>query len=377
MKILMLETGGWGGICHYTYNLCKALADQKASVTLLTAEPYELSDLPHNFEVRTSFSADTTYKKKLSALKEAYKEKRPDIVHIQSTFSARKDWLAFQYARLLGIPTVYTAHNILPHDERERNARGMIWAYDKIYASAKHIIVHSEDSKQTLSDRFPLPDDKVSVIPHGNYVFVDSETIDSPPDSCAHLGLDPEKRYLLAFGTIRPYKGTEDLLEAFANIAPDFPNVNLLIAGKPIGQNPNMLRDQIQNLGILDRVDFRPDYIDIKDIAHYFVASEIAVYPYHAIYQSGALQLAYAFARPVVATSVGAFPETIDEGKNGLLVPPRDPSKLASALTEVLSYSPEQRQEMGKHARHLAQTRYAWTSVAETTLDVYHNITES
>jgi len=373
MKVLMLETGGWGGICHYTYNLCKALAEQNADVTLLTANPYELKDLPHNFDVLTPFTAETNYRNQLHAIKQVYRKIKPDIVHIQSTFSARKDWFFLLYVKLLGIPIVYTAHNILPHDEHENNARGMVWAYGQIYSAAKHIIVHSEDSRQTLQNLFSNTQDKVSVIPHGNYMFVDSETVDSPNASSNFLGLEASKRYLLAFGTIRPYKGTEDLLEAFAKIAADFPDVDLLIAGKPIGQDPNILRDEMQKLGILDRVVFRPDYIDIKDIAHYFIASDVAVYPYHAIYQSGALQLAYAFARPVVATTVGAFPETIDEGQNGLLVPPQDPQALASALRKILSYTPEQRKEMGQHARHLAQTKYAWTSVAGATLKVYHD----
>jgi len=374
MKILMLETGGWGGICHYSYNLCQALANAGASVLLLTAAPYELKDQPHNFEVVTPFDANTSYGKQIRKVIAAYRAYRPDIVHVQSTFSARKDWLILGLCKWLNIPIVYTAHNVLPHDASEKNARGMQWAYGKLYHYAKHIIAHSTDSRDSILQLFSPPTQKISVIPHGNYVFAESDTPRTKTASKNYLGLRNNTRYVLAFGTIRPYKGTEDLLDAFARIAPQLGDVNLLIAGKPIGQNPEDLIAYIHKLNLQDRVVFRPDYIDLEDIAHYFEACDIAAYPYHAIYQSGALQLAYAFARPVIATAVGAFPETVDNGQNGLLISPRNPSELAQGLSEMLSYSTEKIDAMGKHSRHLADTRYAWPSVAEKTIAIYQQL---
>lgn len=374
MRILMLETGGWGGICHYSYNLCKALSDAEISVRLLTAQPYELAELPHNFDYSTPFEADTSYGTKLENVRTCYRDYRPDIIHIQSTFSARKDWLGLVACKLFSIPTVYTAHNVLPHDEEEKEARGMKWAYGKIYKNVTHIIAHSEDSRSTIATIFAPPSDKISVIPHGNYVFAESDSPRSQNHSRKHLGLKSDGRYLLAFGTIRPYKGTEDLIEAFTQIAQQFKDVDLLIAGKPIGQDPADLVAYIDKLGLRDRVIFRPDYIPLEDIVHYFEACDIAVYPYHAIYQSGALQLAYAFARPVVATAVGAFPETIDQGKNGLLIPPKDTNQLARALAEMLAYAPDKLRAMGAHSRHLADTRYAWPSVAKKTIAIYQNL---
>jgi len=376
MRILMLETGGWGGICHYSYNLCKALANTGVSVQLLTAEPYELKDHPHNFEVTTRFDAQTPYGKQILQVIEGYRLYRPDVVHIQSTFSARKDWLMFGLCRWLNIPIVYTAHNVLPHDASEKNARGMQWSYGKLYHYAKHIIAHSYDSRDAILQLFAPHTQKISIIPHGNYVFAESDVPRTKSDSKKHLGLQNNTRYLLAFGTIRPYKGTEDLIDAFAKIAPSILDVNLLIAGKPIGQNPEDIVAYIHKYHLQDRVIFRPDYIDIEDIAHYFEACDIAVYPYHAIYQSGALQLAYAFARPVIATSVGAFPETIDHGKNGLLVSPKNPAELAQGLLEMLSYPAEKINAMGKHSRHLADTRYAWPSVAKKTINIYQQLTQ-
>lgn len=374
MKTLMIEPGGWGGICHYTYNLSEALAQTGTQVKVLTAPPYELEHNPHTYEVDTTIDANGTHTQKMCKVLDSYRTWNPDVIHIQSTFSARKDWLALVACRALSIPTLLTAHNVLPHDESERNALGMRWAYQQLYRFTNHIIAHSEDSRSALMDHFRISKHKISVIPHGNYVFAESDIPAQKSVSQNHLNLDTHFRYLLAFGTIRPYKGTEDLLTAFAQIAGKVEDVCVIIAGKPIGMDAQTLVKQAHDLGIANRVIFKTEYIDLTDIVHYFVASDIAVYPYHAIYQSGALQLAYAFARPVLATQVGAFPETIDEHKNGLLVPPREPEALAQALLHMLCLPIDKLEAMGKHSRHLADTRYAWETIAQSTNAIYHRL---
>lgn len=374
MRILMIEPGGWGGICHYTYNLSTALADHNTSLMLLTARPYELADYPHHYQVHTPFEAPFSYGAKIRATFQIHRQYHPDIIHIQSTFSARKDWLLFFLCKQTGIPVVFTAHNVLPHDESEKTAPGMQFAYRQIYRFARHIIVHSADSHRTLNALFSPKKEKVSIIPHGNYVFADNPEITTRAEARIKLNLPLQGRMLLAFGTIRPYKGTEDLIEAFADVASHHPDCFLVIAGKPIGTDPKDIQNLIAKHSLTHQVIFRPEYIAMKDIAPYFQASDIAVYPYHAIYQSGALQLAYAFSRPVVATEVGAFPETIDTGQNGILVPPHNPSNLTQALIHMLQKSDEELLAMGKHSRFLADTRYAWSSVAEQTHRVYQNL---
>lgn len=372
MRILILETGGWGGICHYSYNLCQALSQQGAKVILLTAQPYELAGQPHAFAVETPFDASMPYPTQIRSLIAACRKHQPKILHVQSMFSARRDWLCFALARLWHLPVVLTAHNVLPHDESEKTAPGMHFAYAQIYRFARRIIAHSQDSRRTLQTLFSPDPSKIAVIPHGNYVFA-GQPIDQP-DARKRLALPPEGRILLAFGTIRPYKGTDDLIDAFARVASQISDAHLVIAGKPIGLDPDVYRHRIDALGLTHRITFCPAYVPIEDIALYFSAADIAIYPYHTIYQSGALQLAYAFARPVVATDVGAFPETIDPGKNGLIIPAHNPEKLADALIDLLGRPPDVLAAMGAHSRHLADTRYAWPSIAEQTLAVYRSL---
>jgi len=92
------------------------------------------------------------------------------------------------------------------------------------------------------------------------------------------------------------------------------------------------------------------------------------VYPYRSISQSGALQVAYAFSRPVVTTSVGGFPEAVDDGKNGYLVKPESAGEMSEAILKIIE-NPKLADQMGKESRRLAETRFSWRPIAKDILD--------
>ena len=101
----------------------------------------------------------------------------------------------------------------------------------------------------------------------------------------------------------------------------------------------------------------------------------VAVYPYRSSTQSGALQVAYTFGRPVIATAVGGLPEAVEEGRSGFLVPPQSPSALAEKIITLVS-KPEPAKIMGEYARHLSETRFGWRSVARKIIKVYDQLLE-
>ena len=74
--------------------------------------------------------------------------------------------------------------------------------------------------------------------------------------------------------------------------------------------------------------------------------------------------------RPVVTTDAGGLGESVDEGKSGYVVPPRDAAALAHALVKVLE-PPQRAAEMGAYARELAETRYSWAGIATRTGELY------
>lgn len=372
--VVMLESGGWGGLAHYSYNLCQALHGSGCQVALQTGAPYELEALPRGFELHT-FERTSSYPDRWRALRVTLDATGADLLHLQSTISARRDWMRLARLKGAGFRLVTTAHNVLPHDQAERDAFGMRWAFGRIYRASDGIIVHGDETRREIVEMFGIPEHRLTIIPHGDYRF--AAGFHDRSEARDELGLRDADLVLLAFGAMREYKGIPELIDAFAEIAPDIPDARLLIVGKPIRVDENEFRRQIDDRGIADRVTLRPEYVPFDDIGRYFAACDVAVYPYRRIYQSGALQLAYGAGRPVVATRVGELATTVRDGWNGLLVPPGDASALAVALRDMLTRSPQERDEMGRRCRQLADEEHSWVDAAAATLDLYRRVTRS
>jgi glycosyltransferase involved in cell wall biosynthesis len=99
----------------------------------------------------------------------------------------------------------------------------------------------------------------------------------------------------------------------------------------------------------------------------------VVVLPYNEITQSGVLQIAYAFGRPVVATELPGFREVIANGKNGFLVPLNDVGRLAERIAEILQ-NDGKLQAMGAYSKFLCDTKYSWDGIAQKTSEVYDKL---
>lgn len=96
----------------------------------------------------------------------------------------------------------------------------------------------------------------------------------------------------------------------------------------------------------------------------------VVVYPYHSSTQSGSLQTAYTFGKPVIATMVGGLPEVVEDGKSGFLVPAHSPNDLAEKIS-IFVNDRALAEEMGRYARRLSTTRFNWNAIAQEILTIY------
>lgn len=168
----------------------------------------------------------------------------------------------------------------------------------------------------------------------------------------AKEGLDLSGRDVaLFFGHVRPFKGLDIALKAWAKLKT---NVVLLVAGEAWWEGEADYRSLAEELGLTNNeqptannVVFHFLFIPDAEIAAYFSAADVVLAPYRTEAQSGVALTAFHFARPVIAARVGGLPEIIREGVNGMLVPPEDPDALAAAVDTFFTTADRAGMEQG------------------------------
>jgi O-antigen/teichoic acid export membrane protein/glycosyltransferase involved in cell wall biosynthesis len=368
-RVVVLETGGFGGIHHYAHGLVDALAAGGVPVTLLTTQRYELAGRPCRARCVRALRREW-YPLTLARLAGLLRRERAGLLHVQSLVSPRKDLALLALCRLLRVKVLITAHNVLPHEVRRGERRLYRW----YYRAAAAVIVHSHRNRAELLALEPdLDPARVGVIPHGNYAAFGDLELDRQ-EARRRLELPAAACIALFLGMIRPYKGLDLLLQTVPAVRQAVPASLFVVAGQagPDEQDELQRRSAAMALSAADLV-LRFGYLDLDQMVAYVNAADVVVLPYHAIAQSGVLLLAMSMGRAVVATRVGSFPETIDDGRTGWLVGAGDQAGLEARLAEVLAH-PAQLAEAGRLARAAATTRYAWGPIAARTAALYRQL---
>jgi glycosyltransferase involved in cell wall biosynthesis len=367
MKVAVVETGGWGGLGHYAWNLCEALASQDAIVHLITNTHFELSEVPRHFTYEPCFDKKCNFIQNARKLLQTIERIGPGVVHVQSLLSTRFDAFMWPVVKRT-IPLIVTAHNIQSHEEN----RWESWTTWRSYACADALVVHTQNSAAIARMRLKGRQ-HVDVIHQGDYGFFAPKQSISKTEARCRLGLPEEGPILLSFGAIRPYKGILELFKAIPLVHHKYPGTHLVVAGPMLVGSAEEYRMMIEKSGLKEKVIFRPEYIPHSDVNLFFKAADLAIYNYHDVTDSGALRIACSLGIPVVATSVGAFQEFLEDGITGRLVPPHDRQALAGAINECLD-DPEASGRMAAAALKLSDTMWSWREAARRTLALYRKV---
>ena len=363
----MVETGGWGGIAHYTWNLCAALAGGGVEVVLLTNREWELAHLSSAFAVDRCFSAGASYLGNVRALRERVAGARPEVVHVQSVISTRFDALLWPWVRRRA-PVVMTIHNVRTHER----IRWDDWTLWRCYAAADAVVVHTKRAAEVTRERLSARA-RIELVHHGDAGFLQGERRPDRLAARAALGLPSHTRLVLAFGAIRPYKGLHGVIAALPEVRRRLGDVRLVIAGPLLVGTEVEYREAIHRTGVDDAVIFRPGYVPAGEVAAYFAAADVAVFNYRDITDSGSLRLACDLGTPVVATAVGSFREFLADGVSARLIEPGHGAALAAALGDVLA-DPERASRMAQAARALATSAWSWAESAKATAQLYETL---
>jgi glycosyltransferase involved in cell wall biosynthesis len=150
------------------------------------------------------------------------------------------------------------------------------------------------------------------------------------------FGFEEDSLVLLFFGYVRKYKGLDILIEAFPKILSANPKAKLQIVGE-FYDNPSEYFELIRKLKIEDKVKTINQFVSNEDVAKYYQIADVVILPYRSATQSGILNVAYGFYKPVIVTNVGGLAEFVDEGKTGFVVKPNSPEAIAEGVQKFLS----------------------------------------
>jgi len=257
---------------------------------------------------------------------------RPDklLLHWVHPAATPMYWTLMRLAhRVPGLSVELIVHNLVPHEHRRLGA----WISRYVFRQATRLIVHGQGDAKRLD---PLRAGQSIVTAfHPVYDIFGGPDLAAADALKRRLGLYGP--VLLFFGFIRPYKGLDVLLKAMPGVLGRFPNASLVVAGQPLWGSEKSIRPLVRDLGIADAVRLEERYIHNEEVAGYFTAADLVVFPYLHASHSGSLQVAYAFDRPVVATRVGGLSEAVEDGVSGRLATPGSPESLAQAIERALS----------------------------------------
>ena len=233
--------------------------------------------------------------------------------------------------RLGNAKVAFFCYNVEPHERTPFD--NFLTRYG--LTAADYCLAHCDAELQKLNRlQLPCVAKKIQLLPIS---LPQSERLLTQAEAREQLGL--RGHIVLFFGYVRRYKGLSVLLDAFPFVLQHI-DCTLLIAGE-FYDDKKIYLEQIQELSLGKQVKIVDEYIPNEAVHCYFTAADVVVLPYISAAQSGVISLAYSYCKPVIATHVGGleeqvagFAEGVEVGTEGFLVPPNDPSALATAIVK-------------------------------------------
>jgi glycosyltransferase involved in cell wall biosynthesis len=303
----------------------------------------------------------------LSALTVRFLVSPPVVIHVQVLpmlkWRLPLDFWFLEFCRKRGSKIVLTVHDLLPHDTGDAHKKTFL----ELYRMVDQLICHSDHIKARLVAEFSVPEEKVSVIPHGPF-FYDLPAAGSEPMP-AGFEEKPGRVLVLWQGIIFPYKGIDLLLRAWQRVEAQSDACQLAIVGTGTPDLLEQIRVQVKSLG-LKRVQLQPRFISARELVAVYRAADVVVYPYRAITTSGALATGLALGKTIVASDLPVFRELLTDGENALLVDPGDAAKFADALTRLIKDT-DLRERLASRVRSMDFGEQSWISIAKKTVQAY------
>jgi glycosyltransferase involved in cell wall biosynthesis len=304
-----------------------------------------------------------------------------DVVHARSRAPA---WSAFLAARRTGVAFVTTYHGAYAEKGRAKSL------YNSVMARSDVVIANSRYTADLIRQRYATPETRIRVIYRG----IDADRFDATriePERIAALrtqwGVPPRARVILHVARLTSWKGQSVVIGAMAQLIQQsehggkMDDVHVVLAGDAQGRDGYVgeLRRLIEAVGLQGRVHLVGH---VEDVPAAYLAAHVTVVASTEPEAFGRAAVeAQAMGCPVIATRIGAPPETVKaepafarSEMTGWLVEPGSLTELASALSDALDLDDGGRAGLGARARRHAHGAFSLDSLKRDTLAVYDGL---
>jgi glycosyltransferase involved in cell wall biosynthesis len=363
----------------YETQLCIALERERIEVTAISVAGDRSLPVVKTLQKRTGIASELAFRELAMAMQgEDY-----DVLHAHSATWSFIPMYAFLIDRVTrNSPLVLTPHGFLPGAQSndgtfpnqlhpQRGLAGLVLKLRQLaYSLADRIICLTRIERSFLHQVLKVPNERLIVIPNG----VSPSRFLTYYDFCERHNL-PFRSYYLYVGHLKPIKDVPTLLHAFRKVANRFGDLGLVII-----TYDSVRVDGLERLIAECRLSkhvrvfdyYASNFVD-RDLVSAYYGAEALVLPSLAESSPTVILEAYCAQRPVIATAVGGVPETVIDGKTGLLVPPRGPRTLANAIA-YMHINDSERQAMGIEGNALIQGRHTWPMVAKRMVALYDRV---
>lgn len=379
----VIEALGPGGAERLLYTNLKHLDTKRFRSTVITVfsranhwrEPIEALGIE---VISLNARAARDLPAAVNSLHKWLRDNRPDVIHTHL-------WAANVVGRIAGrlakIPVLSSAHNPDYEPEarddgsdvssRKRNLARAIDRWTGQFGS-KRMIAVSDYVRQSTHRQLRYPIESIELL----YNPIDADSFTNQTGRTREQVLEefriPSSAFvLLNVARISPQKGQVYAVRAVPLIAKNYPDVHLILAGATTdSQYLAQVQSEIQKLGVNEKIHIVGARTDIPDLLQ---ACDIFVFP--SLYEGLGIALIEAMAAgcTCIATRTGPLPEVVDDGVNGLLVPPRDEVQLAEVICGLIA-NPNRRVALGQAARKSVLERFEPQAAANRLMEIYESL---
>ena len=354
---LCIVGSGWrftSGISYYTCLLANALAEQHqvSVIPMRQLLPRRLypgwrrvgqprAQVTYRPGVRVSAGVNWWWGRSMARALRFLAAGRPDVIVLEWwTAAVLHSYLLLAVAgRLAGARLVLEVH------ELQDTGEGRIapvrrygqWGLRLLLALCHGCVLHSAADRDALLARHRARGTRLAIAPHGPFDQYQLGAVPREGQGLVLPAVRPGEVSLLFFGTIRPYKGLEDLLRVFIGLAADeAAGLRLMVIGETWEgcTEPGRL---IAASPYRDRITFVNDYVPDDVVAAAFSQADVVVLPYRRSSSSGPLHVAMSWGLPVVVSRVGGLPEAAAGYAGAVFTEPGDTGALRSAIRQAVT----------------------------------------